>query len=159
MKIKDFVDKFKGIMEELVDDISSPKSMEKLGEAASELIRKRTRLGYGVEDHNGSKTKLNPLGEPYKKSRKRNKPSGPTTPARSNLTNSGDMLDDLGPVKSSEGNVEVGFKSELSSKKAEWVTEGGRPFNNLSKSEVKQIEQALAEEVGKRIKETLRKLK
>jgi len=159
MNLKDLTDKFNGNIQEVVDDVASPQAMEKLGEAASELIRKRTRLGYGVAEENGSKGKLKPLSEPYKKTRKRNKPTGPSTPAKSNLTYTGQMLDDLGPVQSSQGHVEIGFKTDKSTKKAEWVTEGGRPFNNLSKSEIKQLEQALSDEIGKSLKSNLDKLK
>lgn len=159
MNLKDFTDKFKEAMEDIVDNISKPEAMEKLGEAAAELIKKRTRLGYGVDESGGSKAKLKPLSEPYKKTRKKHKPTGPSTPAKSNLTYTGQMLDDLGPTSSSEGHVEIGFKTEESAQKAEWVTEGGRPFNNLSKSEIKQIEQALSEEVAKRIKISMHKLK
>lgn len=161
MKAKDFSKKFKKIMQEVADDVSSSKAMEAMGEAASELIKKRTRLGYGVDEHGGSKKKLKKLSEPYKKTRKRNKSdlSGETTPARSNLTREGDMLNDLGPVSSSQGNVEVGFSNKDSEQKAEWVTEGGRPFNNLSKSEIKQLEQGLSDEVAKRLRKGLSKLK
>lgn len=159
MNIKDFSKRFKSLIQEVVDKVSTPSAMEELGEAACELIRKRTLLGYGVDEQGSSKRKLKKLSDPYKKQRKKNSElSGNTTSARSNLTQTGHMLESLSPQKSSKGAVTIGFDDSFAENKAEWNAEKDRPFNYLSKSEIKQIEQALSDEVAKRIKEALKKL-
>lgn len=62
-------------------------------------IVKRTRLGTGV-DERGNSTRLKPLTSGYKKTRKNsiNLSSG-TTPAKSNLTATGQLLSSLTTVK------------------------------------------------------------
>lgn len=94
MKSEDFSKNLKKIMDELLRQ--AEESLNDLGNEAAQLIKKRTRLGYGVSEVGGTKEKLEPLSEPYKKQRK-GKISGPTTPAKSNLTYSGELLDDLQP--------------------------------------------------------------
>lgn len=125
-----------------------------VGEEAVELIKKRTRLGYGVEDQGKSKTKLKRLSPEYIDQRKRKKPTGPSTPAKSNLTDSGDMLDAL-EAKEKQGNkVEIGFKNSKEEKKAKYVSED-RPFNNLSKAEVKQLQK----KIEKSLQDAINKIK
>lgn len=143
--IKKMMRKLEKIKEAMQDD------MLEVGESAVELIKKRTRLGFGVKEHGANKKKFPKLSDSYKKARKRHKPSGPTTPAKSNLTSSGDMLDDLEAKKKSDGNIKIGFSSKKSEDKAEWVSED-RPFNNLSKAEVKQLRQELDIKLKKVIK-------
>ena len=158
MKAKDFEANFKRIITDALNKVADKETMQDLGEAASELIKKRTRLGYGVDTPEGSKKRLKPLSDPYKKKRKKDKPTGPTTPTRSNLTSSGKMLDNLGPVKPTNTSVSIGFSDKEQEQKAEWVSEE-RPFNNLSKSEVKQIEQELVAVAEKAFKDAEKKLK
>ncbi len=158
MKADEFAKRFKQIMQDALEDIVSSDTVDTIGETAVELIKKRTRLGYGVSEQGGSKKKLDALSEPYKKQRKKNKPKGPSTPSKSNLTNTGDMLDSMIATKSGTGKVEIGFDNTEDQKKAEYVSEK-RPFNNLSKSETKQIEQELNEIAKKKIAKALNKLK
>lgn len=131
------------------------KSVEKdlidVGEEAVKLIKKRTRLGFGVSEHGKPKKKLKKLSSGYVSARKRNKPKGPTTPSKSNLTLSGDMLDDLEATEKSDGTIEIGFSNKKEEEKAGWVSED-RPFNNLSKSEIKQLQQKLGESIKEAIK-------
>ncbi len=146
--------------------------IEDVGEDAAALIKKRTRLGYGVSEHGARKEKLKPLADSYKKQRRgeitfrkkdgytypikpREKPklSSNTTAKRSNLTYSGEMLDDLHAKKTKTNTVEITFKTKESKKKAEYVSET-RPFNFLSSSEIKQIR----EKIQKRIENILKKL-
>lgn len=162
MKAKDFVDKFKKVMEQAVDEALNKKEMESLGNAGADLVRKRTRLGSGADKPKGSKQKLKPLSPEYKKQRKRMKKNGElsnnTTPAKSNLTQTGQMLDDLQAIDATKTSVKVGFKDEHAKQKAEWVSED-RPFNNLTKAEVKQLEQELVAKLEKELTKAKNKLK
>lgn len=147
---KDITSMFKKLIK-LRDKMTSKTNLQETGDFAVDLIKKRTRAGFGVSEHGSRKSKLDPLSDSYKKVRKKNKPKGPTTPSKSNLTHSGDMLDDL-EAKASKGSASIGFSSKKSEDKAEWVSDK-RPFNNLSKQEQKQIVQKL----DKKAKEIIKK--
>jgi hypothetical protein len=140
--IRKLINKLKSIEKAATD------SFLEVGKEAVKLIRKRTRLGFGVRTQGGNKKRLDKLSEGYKKTRKRVKPSGPTTPAKSNLTYTGDMLDDLRAKEKNANKVEIGFSSGESEDKAGWVSKD-RPFNNLSKAETKQLQQMLVKTVKK----------
>lgn len=149
--IQDMLKKLTKAKDELQDKLLE------VGEEAVTLIRKRTRLGYGVSEQGGKKKRLKKLDEgntkkPYTKRRKNISLSSLTTPAKSNLTQSGAMLDDLEATKTSNGNIEIGFSTELSEDKATWNTDKGRPFNNLSKSEQRQLKDMLTEKLEKILK-------
>jgi phage gpG-like protein len=127
--------------------------MDNLVNKAVELIRKRTRLGYSVEKNGGTKKKLKALSSEYVEFRKKNKKlSGKTRSKKSNLTFTGDMLDDLEIVNTSNGHCEIGFKSSESQEKAKWVSKN-RPFLHLSKSEIKQLIQDLNARIKALLKE------
>ena len=104
-------------------------NFDEIGEEAVKLIKKRTRLGYGVKDHGDKKFKLDKLSDSYQKYRKSNKPKGPSTPKKSNLTYTGDMLDDLVSVDYGD-RQSIEFKTSESEEKAEYVSKK-RPFNHL----------------------------
>lgn len=121
--------------------------MKALGREAVRLIVKRTRLGYGVDRDLGAKSRLKPLSARYVDWRQKNKRqlSGFTTPRRSNLTKTGQMLDSMTILETSKGRVVIGPSgarkgSRLSNQKvAEFVTKQGRPFNYLSELEFNQL--------------------
>jgi hypothetical protein len=146
MSAQDDINKVLKQIEALRD--KAEKEFTKTGNEAVELIKKRTRLGYGVDKPRGTKTKLKKLNSDYVASRKRNRPTGPTTPAKSNLTQSGDMLDDLEAKKQTSTRYEITFKRKESRDKAEWVSKD-RAFNNLSKSEIKQLAKKLQDRINK----------
>ena len=77
--------------------------------------------------------------------------SGKTTKGKSNLTQTGEMLEDLTVVSVKDGKTEIGFDNKESKDKAKWVSET-RPFNNLSKNEIRQLTQMLNEK-SKQIKD------
>ena len=123
----------------ILKELTDKENLQKIGDEAVRLIKKRTKLGYGVSEQNGTKTKLKPLSDAYKKSRKKDDLSEDTTANKSNLTNSGKMLDDLKAMVKDSGSVEIGFEDVLSYMKANWVSDDGRKFNNLSAAEIKQL--------------------
>lgn len=126
-----------------IGSVFGPESLELLGEEAANIIRRRTRLGFGVASTGSERFRLRPLTDRYMKFRtvKRSRLSDMTKPRRSNLTLRGDMLDDLGvkSVNPMRGQVVLGFRNQSSLDKATWNTDSGRPFNNLSRLEIKQL--------------------
>lgn len=132
-------------LDKTVDDITSNATLEDIGRAIAEIIRVRTRLGYGVSRQGSKRTKLKPLSDMYKAYRRQNRRrlSPETSPNKSNLTFTGQLLDSL-TFKAGRGKLRVepsgrrrGGLTNL--KLAEHVTDQGRPFLNLSDNELKQI--------------------
>lgn len=135
----------------LRDTMTNKVNLQGTGDFAADLIKKRTRLGFGVDKHGGRKSKLAPLTDAYKKQRKRHKPKGPTTPSKSNLTNTGDMLDDIEAKVETGGDIKIGFSKKKNKDVAKWVSKK-RPFNFLSSPELKQIKNYLNELAKKLLK-------
>lgn len=145
----DFKKAFKNL-ENIVKGISSKDSLEEIGAEVVEMVKKRTQLGYGVEDTGKTKKKLTKLEDSTIKSRKQKNLSGMTEPKKSNLTETGDMLDDIKVTKSSNGELEIGFGSDFSQKKANWNTNptkhpNKRPFMALSNVEIKRVKDKIQE--------------
>ena len=134
------IKKIRKKLEKVRNDATNKTFMKSLGEFVANLIRKRTRLGYGVDDQGEKKKKLKKLSDGYVNQRKRSRVASATSPKKSNLTNTAEMLDDLEPKKTKKGKTTIGFKSKHSDDKAGWVSKD-RPFNNVSSSEMKQIYQ------------------
>lgn len=158
MKSDKFAKELEAAMGELISKVTSNSFLKEVGVMACDLIRKRTRLGFAVREQQGSKEKLKTLTDPYVKFRKKSKPPGPTSPGKSNLTYTGQMLNSLEP-KVVGNSVLIGFSNEEARQKAEWVTDGGRPFMSLSKAEVKQIQQKLEKDIGSILSKIVKSLK
>lgn len=158
MNPNDFSAKLKKLLDAVVDQFTSKDAMQTLGDEAAALIKKRTRVGYGVAGPGATKSKLKPLSEPYKKQRKADGVAATTSPNKSNLTNTGKMLDNIGAV-ASKGKVTIGFSDADQEQKAEWVTEGGRPFNSLSDAEIKQLRNKLEAAIKLQLKNVFKSLK
>lgn len=150
----------------LMEEILSPESMKKYGEMAAEMIRLRTRLGSGVEREGAEKQKLKPLADSTKKQRQSKKKSGKlsslTTPNRSNLTDTGQMLDSIRTLSTSRGKAKVGpvgnrSDGKLNERISEWVSEAGRPFNSLTKVEQKRLLDAIKRDFKATLKSRLTK--
>lgn len=135
----DFTSKVQDELNKIAKKAKETNILKLLGEKAVELIRKRTKLGYGVKTQGGTKSKLKPLSEGYKKVRKKTGVASSTSINKSNLTLTGEMLKDL-KYEIEDGRIVVGWdEGSFSHDKAEWNTEKGRAFNNLSKAEIKQL--------------------
>lgn len=128
-----------------VADVIDKKSMTAVGKFAVTLIVKRTRLGYGVNDSLGQRSKLRPLSPGYIKQRK-NFPdlNQLTRPSKSNLTRTGQMLESMTSTVKSKGSVVIaptGIRDDGQSNMdiARYNAERGRIFNNVSELEFKQL--------------------
>lgn len=152
------VDALKADLTKVFKEASSSKNMKAIGSQAAEIIRRRTRLGYGVEKNEGKRERLKPLSPKYIEKRKQNTLSSQTTPRRSNLTFTGELLDSIEAHDATQGEVQVGPRGARSDggpdneKLAEYVRDAGRPFNNLSATEIKQLTQFFEEIIEKLIK-------
>jgi hypothetical protein len=173
-------------LDKLIPQIKAPENMRKIGEQAAAMIKLRTRLGSGVATNGADKQKLKPLAKSTIEVRKGNlafyrnakgqsipftpddngakvKLSDQTSPSKSNLTRTGQLLDSEGVTKVGYGTVAIGphgprHDSKLSNEQvAEHVTRGGRPFNNLSKVEVKRLQDGIKKQLRDLLKRVLTK--
>lgn len=146
-----------------------------LAKETATQIKIRTRLGFGI-DTNGNQIKLAPLSDSYKAQRRGEiafwtdkfgrvrsyipdeKPRlhGHTTPAKSNLTNTGEMLDSIDGYASDgkmfiklNGRREDGYTNE---EIASFVEEQDRVFMGLTNSE----KNALARKIKNRVLSNLK---
>ena len=157
------------VLEEMKKAFSDKKLISEIAQEVVETIRKRTRVGKGLDGN--QITNLKRLDDNNIKQQKPRryinfrktypKLSSKTTPAKSNLTLTGEMLDDLTfKLKGSDilRKVEIAIYEEESRKKARWVTDGGRPFLGLSDNEKKFIIRLLFKKVEERINKNLSKI-
>ena len=135
---------FRDKMAKIRKKLLRTKTLDDIGEKAVDMLVQRTRLGYGIKEPGSQKQKkLDKLSPKYKAYRKLHKPTGNSTPAKSNLTYTGQMLDDVQYKVQGEKrdgrSVEIGIYEDESAKKAGWVTDGGRAFMGLTKAQVKEL--------------------
>ncbi len=139
---------FTGKIQALLKDAAKQEALRPMAEQAIAIIQKRTRLGYGVPaGTNGTaeRFKLPELSAGYVKRRKRDrKLSELTTPSRSNLTFTGQLLDSLAIVKLEAGTVVIGPTGTRkgggsNAAVAQFVADSGRPFLALSRPEAEQL--------------------
>lgn len=152
-KISVSVNKVRASLEKDLRDSLNESRMKKVGEFLIERIRIRTRLGYGVSGNMKPREKLKPLAETTKDIRKGFKKAGKlsefTTPGRSNLTFTGQMLDNLVVRVISMGKIVIDVtgtrkklkKDDLGTNKevAQKVTDEGRPFMYLTDKDYKAV--------------------
>ena len=137
------------MLKEIFELMSSQKVMRILGREATRLIKKRTRLGYGVEKSGAAKKPLKALdvdGDPsYVEQRRRglvpmNKKY--TKHNKSNLTLTGDMLNSL-REKVSKQKITITPRGKNNIDKTRWAEASGRKYLHLSKQEIRQLNQKL----------------
>jgi len=138
-------------IEKAIGETIQPANIRITARFARDLIVKRTRLGYGVNNEFAAKSKLKPLSPRYKTFRKTFQflDRSSTTPNKSNLTLTGQMLASVDIV--GEERRAVSTKIILAPKGNRWDTsdtnadiakynaERGRTFMNVSELEYKQI--------------------
>lgn len=172
-------------LETVIPQIKAPANMRKLGEMVAGMIKLRTRLGYGVASDGAEKSLLKPLAKSTIEVRKGNlafyksatgkviayepddngakvRLHSDTRPSKSNLTRSGQLLDSEQVTEVGQGWVHVGPSGErtdglTNEKVAEYVSDGGRPFNHLSKVETKRLQDELKRQLREAIKRVLTK--
>jgi hypothetical protein len=171
-----------------IKEIADVKNMRKYGELSAGMIKLRTRLGYGVKEEGSDKERLKPLAESTIEARKgnvrftkgrngksiqypRSKSHGAktlsefTTPSRSNLTETGQLLDSVQVTHVERGRVTVGPKGaratdpvegkQPSNEEVGKFVSKDRPFNNLSRVELKRVNNQIKADLRAAIKSRL----
>jgi phage gpG-like protein len=151
MTPKQFADKMRKLSKTTIDK----ELMDEIASKTTKNVQTRTRKGFGVDTDGSKATKLEGLSESYKKQRKRLRKQGKldstTSPSKSNLTKSGDMLKDI-TYKTTENTATIFIGNNKGVKKAKYQDKVGRKFMNLSKNEIKEIEDIVDEKIQKDIK-------
>lgn len=148
----------KGIRDRF-DRAADSKEMRRLGDKAAEMIRIRTRLGYGVPRDDAKRRKLKSLQPTTIEQRillsQRGLMSQFTRPRRSNLTATGQLLDSLQTIKARGKQVIIGPKgsrwdTDLTNPEvSEFVSRQGRPYLHLTALEVKKLARFYQNEIVK----------
>lgn len=134
----------------------SKKQMRELGFEAIDIIVERTRKGQGVKRTGGRKGRLKRLSPRYIAYRKTQRLDRTTSPRKSNLTFTGQMLRSMTVKTSSNRRVTWGpnkrrRKGGLTNERLGEIVSIARPFNNLSSRELtklaKNIERVLARQL------------
>lgn len=148
-------DLIKKSVSKAVKDLQSKDFKEEVGRMVRDNIKLRTRLGKAASKTGGRAKKLKELSEPYKKERKRLRKkgvlSGDTTPAKSNLTKTGEMIDSLEYKINGDG-VSVEVTGTENIRKAKENADMGRPFMYLTKIDIKAIQDLIQERIFKHFK-------
>lgn len=152
MTVKRDLDKVKKRLFFAIKRALNRKELTEIGRLAIAMISKRTRKGYGVAKAGGPQTNLKKLSPAYvlfrKKSRKLN--TALTSPGKSNLTFTGQLIDSLLVREVDVEDQKVFINANRRRRKggqtneevAEFVSRQGREFLNLSKSELFKIAKA-----------------
>lgn len=137
----DFKD-LKKKLEDAVLAIADRETFNAIGKMSAESIRTRTRLGKGVDEMGGKLENLKALKTSTKDIRSFKKASGKlsnqTQPARSNLTETGELLDSI-KYESTATEVRIYIDGVDNQKKAQDQVAQGRKFMSLSKTEVNAV--------------------
>lgn len=140
--MNDFEDKLAKQLEQTLKDILSEKNLEKIAQDIVDQIVLRTKLGKGVSQAEGPEKPLEKLSTSYKKQRKSLQSKGKlhetTTPTRSNLTQTGEMLDSI-RYKINGEEITIYIEGEFNNKKANWQVDQKRSFLNISSVQKKRL--------------------
>lgn len=127
-------------------------TIKPVAEEAINIIRRRTRLGYGANEDGGQRftfKKLSPRYVHFRETKGKRYLSEFAFPgSKSNLTFTGQMLDSMAVIKIEKGRVFIGptgtrtdkfSKGKENKQIAYWVSKQGRPFMYLTKPEISQV--------------------
>lgn len=133
------------IVKDTKEDIKTP-----LGELGRRMIKERTRQGRGVK--NGQEISLEELLPSTKEIRRKYKKLSPeTSPSKSNLTESGKLLDNM-TLRETKNGVTIGTqRGSRNRDKAKYVQEK-RPFMEFSEKEENKLAGFVTGALLKRLK-------
>jgi hypothetical protein len=181
------VERLRGLIKEIENSLKESiekKNFEPIVEEAADMVKLRTRLGYGVERPGAGRQRLKPLKDSYKKQRankvrfwtdpqgrvrsreiengggRHPELSSETTPSKSNLTFTGQMIDSVEGRATGNGKGVIsvtGTRNDgmRNSEVAQYVTDAGRPFISLSNIEIKRIVDMLRRSILDRVRRKL----
>lgn len=144
-----------------ISNATSPTKMQKIANSTVNDIKRRTRLGFGVSNHGAKRKRLKRLSDKYIAHRRATGTHDETSPTKSNLTYTGQLLNSL----KAEG-YKMGFRITFNdrrkgekltnSKLAEYVSKA-RPFLNLSNRQLQRVGQNLASNIKEEISKEFNK--
>lgn len=155
-------------LEGALEAVTSKAAMMKYGKMLLSFILSRTRSGSGVPSYGAQLEELKKLKPATKEERKRLKEKGllssKTTPGKSNLTRTGQLLDSMSVVSVDRAHIVVGPTGErddgnTNKQVGAWVTEGGRPFNMASDVDIRALNEAVRRDIRAAVKRLLTKTK
>lgn len=133
-------------LNKVLADAANPQIYKYLADFSVKLIVKRTRLGYGVDGFLEQKHRLNPLSMKYVDRRKKLASlSKNTSPGKSNLTLTNQMLESVRVLKVTNRGATIGPSGGRNDSRssnqdiARFNAEKGRVFLNLSDLEFAQM--------------------
>lgn len=154
MSVQTDLAEFQKKLEKQIKQKLDSKFMLELGAEAIEIIKTRTRAGFGVKKSSGVKEELKALSDKYIQQRRNMRLSRFTTPETSNVTQTGKMLASLRARKVGDS-IEVGpgkqqrSDSEHTNEEiAEFLLAQGRVFMNLSKQEFQELLRIAKKKLG-----------
>lgn len=144
-------------LQKKLDDINKALKDEKsqflMGDFIVRMIVQRTRDDYrGVKGTGKNTTKLKDVSDAWASRRKKikGKSKKAATGKKSNLTLTGDMLNDLSVLSTgTTKGVIIGYPDPLQDDKAEGNEKRGRPFMYLSKGEITKASDFLKKQILK----------
>jgi len=147
-------------MQKAIDAALHRSKMKENAELMAKLIKERTRKGGGVKKVGGNVSKLRALAPSTIASRRRKKLHSATSPGKSNLTETGQMLDALYGVgiKKGEGSVRIRPNRKgggITNDEVAFFVSGARPFVDLSKGESTVIAKKVEKDTSKALKKYL----
>lgn len=128
-----------------VDQILAANNFRKYLSELSDDIYKRTRAGYGVARNGAARQSLKPLSQSYKQQRSKSKDlnKSVTSPRKSNLSFTGELLDSIsvGRVSNGTGTIvlEGSRQNGLKNSRLGAYVSDERPFLNVSDTEKKKL--------------------
>jgi hypothetical protein len=138
-------------LKEAYQQLLKAKYQKKIGTAAEDMIRVRTRLGYGVEENEKPRDKLAKLSTSYVKQRKTTLQKilnrDVASPKKSNLSLTGRMLRDI-DSKAERYGFKVYPGNNRAKKLTEYAEEGSsnrpqRKYMHLSDKEITKVKQEI----------------
>ena len=164
---KQFMNKIGKKLQRAANKISSRSAMKNLAEDGVELIRKRVRAGRGVKTAGGVEKKFKRLAKSTIESRRRKRLHPKTSPGKSNLTETGQMIDSMKAKSAGRGGAKIVFEGtrrsngkrisnkELASihdKQGASKKRVKRPFFRFSGKEIKKLTKQVERELKRLIK-------
>lgn len=165
MSVKDDLTKFKERIIESLEQLTSTKELGPIATDTAEIIRRRTRLGSGVESTGAAKSPLAKLKQSTIAARTRKKKQGKlsdkTSPKKSNLTDTSEMLESL-QGRAINGLISVAPTGERNKRVAGYAIQGSatrpkRKFLDLGKEDIKQVQVKLQDRFIKILDSVFRK--
>jgi len=161
---KDIIKKIQLKIEDAVKDAFNSKFMQEVGNETAEQIRKRTRLGKGVDEDGGGQANLGNVTEKW---RDRKKQLGLTyNKLKKQLSATGEMLDSLHATEAKTGSVKITFEGRRNKNLASYHDQLGAgvkrtlsKFFNLTKGEKASLTRKLRKRLLEKMRQAKQKLK